>query len=119
MYSPLNKIEKININEIHEQKFSSYSEHIKEKYKLTNEVFNMLQFISLEEFIAIKYEQSLNLLNGTINFPLVQIYKKYVDIAYKNLFDFYTDNLKYKKSIMKSISYDRYRFFSIKRKKRK
>jgi hypothetical protein len=111
MFNPLNNIEKININDVINEKYTSYTEHIKDKYKLSNEQMKILDLISLEEILAIRLEKSLRIFNGSMIFPLVEIYKQYIQQAYKQLVEFYAEETEVSKKILKAIAINKYTYY--------
>lgn len=117
MFNPLNNIEKININDVINEKYTSYTEHIKNKYKLSNEQMKILDLITLEEILAIRLEKSLRIFNGSMIFPLIEIYKQYIEQAYKQLVEFYAEETEVSKKILKAIAIKKYTYYINKKNK--
>ena len=91
MYSPLNIVNMYDQLVKTDQKYINYQKLFKEKYKLTSDITNLIDLISIEDIIAYKIERSLNSFNGRMLFPLKSIYLNLFDIAYHNVIDSYED----------------------------
>lgn len=97
MYNPINDIELDLILEKKESEFFAFSKHIKEKYKLSNDILKLLDVISFEELLALKLEKSIRIFNGKLLLPLKDVYSHYINRSIFMLIDAYEDNLLKKK----------------------
>jgi hypothetical protein len=113
---PINKLEREKEFKLKDKHFYSYKSEIKDKYKLDDSFFLKMNHLSFEELLAIKFEDALNIYNGTIMLPLVEYYQQLVILSYQNLLTFYTKkDSSFKKKLMYSLFYNKHKFLVKKR----
>lgn len=92
MYNPINDIDLGLLIEKKEKEFFAFSKHIKDKYKLSEDILKLLDLISFEELLALKLEKTVRIFNGKLLLPLKDIYAHYINRSIFMLIDAYEDN---------------------------